>query len=96
MNSATILLLKGDGEYEQNVTVGDSSVVHRGLWTYDRKYRTIRLEEGLLVLEGFGTLNPDWGTPPGGIVLRSAHKWFLWSELTLSADEEKRYRKISK
>ena len=90
-----MLSLERDGEYVQYVTVGDSSTLHRGRWSYDSDSRAVILVDALLARGDFGTLNPSWRSPAKGRTIRSAHRWFFWSPLTLGVDEERRFRKIS-
>lgn len=83
------LALSEDGTYFQEVTVNRDgrTITQQGRWRYNASDRYIELENGLVLQDGFGSLNANYSQPFKGLVLEKVARPFPWSSIKLGSDE---------
>ena len=89
------LTLNRDGIYIQEVTLKSNSKVDvsKGTWTYNPNTQYVSFNENfMLVLNGFGKLNPDYAHPkPGGV---SQPTTLYFGRMRIGSSEGIVYKKI--
>ena len=83
------LVLRPNGEYEQNieVTLTSESFQKLGKWRYIPEFSEVDLEDAFTVQDGFGHLDNSYNIPSEGRVLLGVDRWFPWSSIKLGSDE---------
>jgi len=90
------LTLFANGEYLQEITLKDHPklTTARGRWSYDKTNGYIRLENALVVADGFGKLRQDYDVPPLGDTFLPVNRLF-WGKLRICGGEGVDYKKLS-
>ena len=89
------LVLNKDGTYTQEVTLNSNSKVDvsRGTWTYSPEDQYVSFANNfMLVINGFGELNPEYAHRKIGIVSLPAHRYF--GRMRIGSSTRVVYKKI--
>jgi len=92
-----LLRLKENGEYLQVVVLdGDTTTIsHTGTWVFVERDNSVDLQGGLLLVDGFGTLRPDYMVPVSGVLGAGWYRrWLGTAYLVFNEDVGLAYQKI--
>lgn len=88
------LTLNKDGTFTQEVTLKATGKVDvtKGTWTYDSKRGYLTFNENLMVvLDGFGQLDPNYAKPKAGLVVEPVNKYL--GRISIGSSEGIVYKK---
>jgi len=91
------LTLNKDGTYVQKVTLSSTLKVNtaNGFWTYNEKKKYVTFQNNfMLVLDGFGKLNPNYDNPKKGLVIVPIY--FIFGNIEMGSHEGVLYKKSKK